>query len=58
MELDIDDDLHRKLRRRADAKGFESAEEYSVTVLRTVIAELEDESPDVEDRLEDLGYLS
>ena len=62
LNLEIDDELHHLLERRADENGFESTEEYSRTILRTVVEELEDggEAADdeVEERLEDLGYLS
>jgi hypothetical protein len=58
MQLDVDDDLYRRLERRAEETGFESAEEYSLVVLRTVIDEVtEAEDDEVRDRLEDLGYL-
>jgi len=61
MELDIDDDLRRRLAARAENAGFESTEAYCVAVLRTVVEELNggtDEDRDaVADRLEDLGYL-
>ena len=60
LTLELDDDLHGTLERRAEANGFESTEEYARTVLRTVMEELEEEATDdaVEERLEDLGYLS
>jgi len=58
MKLAIDDELYERLERRATEIGFESAEEYSVVVLQTVIEELDEERDGgVEDRLEDLGYL-
>lgn len=58
MELDIGDDLHRKLARRAEVTGFDSVEDYSVFVLQTVVGELYDERDEaIEGRLEDLGYL-
>ena len=59
MQLDIDEQLRNKLSKRADKVGFDSTEEYCVTVLETVINELESENADndVEKRLEDLGYL-
>lgn len=60
LTLELDEDLHRTLERRAEANGFESTEAYARTVLRTVMEELEDGAADdeVEERLEDLGYLS
>jgi len=62
LNLEIDDDLSRVLERRAEENGFESTEEYCQTVLRTVVEELEKEESEagdeVEERLEDLGYLS
>lgn len=59
MQLDIDNHLYRQLSRRAKKKGFESAEEYSIIILETVIDELETkhQQDKVQDRLEDLGYL-
>lgn len=58
MELHIDDELYARLERRAAETGFDSAEEYGVVVLRTVVEELDDDRDEaVEDRLEDLGYL-
>lgn len=60
LTLDLDDELYGTLERRAGANGFESTEEYARTILRTVVEELEEDvaGEDVEDRLEDLGYLS
>jgi len=58
MELSIDRDLYERLEQRAEETGFQSAEDYSVLVLRTVVEELDNErEDDVEERLEDLGYL-
>jgi hypothetical protein len=58
VELSIDQDLYDRLERRAEETGFDSAEEYSVIVLRTVVEELDEERDvAVEQRLEDLGYL-
>lgn len=59
MQLNIDEELYEKLSRRGERKGFDSAEEYSVFVLQTIIEELEESGADdeVQDRLEDLGYL-
>lgn len=58
MDLPIDDELYDRLERRAAETGFDSAEEYSVVVLRTVVEELDDQRDEaVEERLEDLGYL-
>jgi len=58
MELDVDEELYARLEQRAERTGFESAEEYSVVVLETILEELEQERDGVvEDRLEDLGYL-
>lgn len=60
LTLDLDDDLYGTLERRAENNEFESIEEYSRTILRTVVEELEADASDdeVEERLEDLGYLS
>jgi len=59
MELDINKQLNAKLSNRADKMGFESTEEYCIMILETVINELEEENADdeVQNRLEDLGYL-
>ena len=59
MQLDIDKQLHRRLSERAEKMGFDSTEEYCLTVLETVMNELEDSDADagVQNRLEDLGYL-
>jgi len=58
MELDVDDELYDRLTQRAEQTGFESPEEYSVVVLRTVLEEVQDDRDDaVAQRLEDLGYL-
>ena len=59
MQLDIDKQLHRRLSERAEKMGFDSTEEYCVTILETVISELEEENAndEVQNRLEDLGYL-
>lgn len=59
MQLDVDDQLYDSLSQRAREKGFDSAEEYSIVVLETVIDELESQNPEeeVQNRLQDLGYL-
>lgn len=59
LSLNIDESLYERLANRAEQQGFESIEEYSIVVLETVIAELEDEerTETVEQHLEDLGYL-
>jgi hypothetical protein len=59
MQLDIDKQLHQRLSERAEKMGFDSTEEYCVTILETVINELEEENAnnEVQSRLEDLGYL-
>ncbi|KAA9406597.1 hypothetical protein ACNO8S_10260 [Haloarcula sp. KBTZ06] len=60
MEIDVDSDLREKLSARAKRYGFDSGEEYASTILHIVISELEGteaEDDDLEDRLEDLGYL-
>jgi hypothetical protein len=59
MRLDIDKHLHQRLSERAEKMGFDSTEEYCVTILETVINELEEENTndEVQSRLEDLGYL-
>lgn len=60
LALELDDDVYERLERRAKNNGFESTEEYCRTILRTVIEELEEErtADEVEERLEDLGYLN
>jgi hypothetical protein len=62
LNLEINDDLSRVLERRAEENGFESTEAYCRTILSTVVEELEKEGTEtdeaVEERLEDLGYLS
>jgi len=59
MQLDIDEELHDRLATRADKKGFDSTEAYCIVVLETVMKELEDQdaNAEVQNRLEDLGYL-
>lgn len=58
MQLNIDDDLCERMKRRASRHEFDSVDEYAETVLRTVMDELEGEqAEDIEDRLADLGYL-
>jgi hypothetical protein len=59
MHLDIDEELYERLAARAAEMGFDSPEEYSITVLRTVVDELQqaDSEDDVRARLSDLGYL-
>jgi hypothetical protein len=59
MQLDIDKQLYDRLANRADKMGFDSTEKYCLTVLETVMNELEDDDTDaeVQNRLEDLGYL-
>jgi predicted CopG family antitoxin len=60
--IDIDDDLYERLQRRALDNEFDSTKEYCQTVLEIVVDELESDAEDaqaeVEDRLEDLGYLN
>jgi hypothetical protein len=62
LTLEIDDEIYRTLERRAEENGFESTEAYCRTILSTVVEELEKEGTEagdeVEERLEDLGYLS
>lgn len=60
LEIELEDELYGVLRERADANGFESTEEYCSVVLELVVEELEREGAgeEVEERLEDLGYLS
>lgn len=66
LTLDLDEDVHERLRERAAATGFESPEAYATAALRTILEEVDtgrDETPEsrdddaVESRLEDLGYL-
>jgi len=61
LSLEINDDLGGVLERRAEKNGFQSTEEYCCTILQTVVEELEEDADapnEVEERLEDLGYLS
>jgi hypothetical protein len=60
LALELDDDIYERLQQRAQNNGFESTDAYCQTVLRTVLEELEAETTDdeVEQRLEDLGYLN
>ena len=60
LNIELDDDLYAALETRAKNNEFDSTEEYCRTVLEIVIGELEQESTsdEVEDRLEDLGYLN
>lgn len=61
LNLKINEDIGDVLERRADENGFQSTEEYCCTILQTVVKELEgetDATDEVEERLEDLGYLS
>ena len=59
--IELDNNLYARLDERATNNGFESTEAYCQMVLQTVLEEIEDEGTamdeDVEDRLEDLGYL-
>jgi metal-responsive CopG/Arc/MetJ family transcriptional regulator len=59
VNLELDDGLADRLEQRAEANGFDSASEYTTTLLRTVLDELDrvENDSDVEERLEDLGYL-
>lgn len=59
VNLELDDELADRLEQRAEANGFDSASEYTTTLLRTVLDELDrvEDDGDVEERLEDLGYL-
>lgn len=60
LTLEIEDSVYSTLERRAEMNDFDSPELYSETILETVLDELEsgEAKADVEDRLEDLGYLS
>lgn len=61
LTVDVDEDVYETIEQRARTNDFESPEEYCSVVIYEVIEELVDESDDsdaVEDRLEDLGYLS
>lgn len=60
LTLELEDDVYATLERRAENNGFESTAEYAATILRLVTEELEDEAAanEVEERLEDLGYLN
>lgn len=59
MQVEIDEELQERLSQRAERFGFNSTEDYVITVLQTVVDELEETgtSDDIQDRLEDLGYL-
>lgn len=59
MDVALDNDLPDRLSKRAEIAGFDSTEAYVNELLRTVLDELEEDrgQDDVEDRLEDLGYL-
>ena len=59
VNLELDDRLADRLEQRAEAHGFDSASEYTTTLLCTVLDELDraENDSDVEERLEDLGYL-
>ncbi|WP_256418988.1 hypothetical protein [Halorubrum laminariae] len=59
MNLELDDDLAGRLATRAENNGFDSTAEYTQTLLRTVLDEVDrfEDDSDVEERLEDLGYL-
>lgn len=59
MNLELDDRLANRLEQRAETHGFDSADEYATTLLRTVLDELDriEDDSELEDRLEDLGYL-
>lgn len=60
LTVNVDDSVHEALSRRAEQNGFESTGTYCETVLELVVEELEENrrSKEVEERLEDLGYLS
>lgn len=60
LTVDVDAAIHDSLTRRAEKNGFESTEAYCETILELVVEELEGDqrSEQVEQRLEDLGYLS
>jgi hypothetical protein len=59
LSVELTEESYEMLARRAKKQGFDSPEEYSSMILRTVIDELEgpEENDEVRDRLEDLGYL-
>lgn len=59
MSVEIDDEILKRLAERARANGFESTEAYTNTLLQTVLDELNqtEEDEQIEERLEDLGYL-
>jgi hypothetical protein len=59
MNIELNERLTERLSKRADANDFDSTGEYTTTLLRTVLDELEhdEHSTDVENRLEDLGYM-
>jgi metal-responsive CopG/Arc/MetJ family transcriptional regulator len=59
VNLELDDELADRLEQRAEANDFDSTSEYTTTLLRTVLNELDrvEDDGDVEERLEDLGYL-
>lgn len=59
MKIELNDQLAERLEQRAEANGFNSTDGYVETLLRTVLDELDrvEDDTDVEERLEDLGYL-
>lgn len=59
LSVEVDQRTFETIRDRAERSGFESAEAYAATVLELVAEELDEEftSDEMEERLEDLGYL-
>jgi metal-responsive CopG/Arc/MetJ family transcriptional regulator len=57
MKVEIDDKLYARISRRAEETGFDSPEEYIDELLTTVLDELEEETDDIKEQLQDLGYI-
>ena len=61
VTVDLDEEVFLVLQRRAEKNGFDSTAEYCEAALGILASELEPEGEpddDVEERLEDLGYLN
>jgi hypothetical protein len=58
LTVDLDDEVYEQLESRAKRHEFDSPKQYVAVMVTTVLDELEgEETDDVRDRLEDLGYL-
>ncbi|MFB6200098.1 MAG: CopG family transcriptional regulator [Candidatus Nanohaloarchaea archaeon] len=62
-EVKIPEEFYERFESRASEKGFDSAEEYIIDVLRQVYDKLEpedfseEEEEQVKEKLKDLGYM-